>query len=173
MIYFLKANNRIKIGYAIDPTQRIPSIQTSSPFDLEVLLIIDGNYDRERELHQKFETFRKSGEWFEYSEPIKSFIIQNSTEDRKYEFGFVNEDFAGNEQILTLRKRHKLSLESLGYRLALTRQGVHKIQQSEKAGAITINSLKKVGKALGYTFEYRFVKSNDEIQKTVSHKELS
>ncbi|MBT8303177.1 MAG: GIY-YIG nuclease family protein, partial [Bacteroidia bacterium] len=37
MIYFLKANNRIKIGYANDPTQRIPSIQTSSPFELEVL----------------------------------------------------------------------------------------------------------------------------------------
>jgi hypothetical protein len=59
MIYFLKANNRIKIGYANDPTQRIPSIQTSSPFELEVLLIINGNYDRERELHQKFEAFRK------------------------------------------------------------------------------------------------------------------
>jgi hypothetical protein len=119
MIYFLKANNRIKIGNANDPTQRIPSIQTSSPFDLEVLLIIDGNYDKERELHQKFEEFRKSGEWFEYSEPIKDFISQSSFEDRKYEFGFVNEDFAGNEQIWILRKRHKMSRNRLALNLIL------------------------------------------------------
>ena len=136
MIYFLKAHNRIKIGYANDPSQRIPSIQTSSSFDLEVLLIIDGNYDTERELHQKFEDFRKSGEWFEYFEPIKSFILKNSSEDRKYEFGFVNENFARNEQILTLRQRHKISMEFLGAKLDMTKKGVYRIKQSEKAGNI-------------------------------------
>ena len=161
MIYFLKANDRIKIGFANDPSQRIPSIQTSSPFDLEVLLIIEGNYDKERELHQKFQEFRKSGEWFDFSEPIKHFISINSREDRKYEFGFINEDFAGNEQILTLRKRHKLSLEALGTKLDMTKQGVYRIQQSEKAGSISINSLKKIAETLGYTFEYRFVPNNN------------
>lgn len=158
MIYFLKAQNRIKIGYANNPSKRIPSIQTSSPFELEVLLIIDGNYDKERELHQRFQTYRKSGEWFEFSEPIKNFILLNSREDRKYEFGFVSEDFAGNEQILALRKRHKLSMKSLGLKLNITKQGISRIQQSEKAGTITINSLKKIAESLGYTLEYRFVK---------------
>jgi len=56
-------------------------------------------------------------------------------------------------------------MESLGTKLDMTRQGVYKIQQSEKAGTISINSLKKVAKVLGYTFEYRFVKSNDENEK--------
>ena len=162
MIYFLKAHDRIKIGYANDPSQRIPSIQTSSPFELEVLLIIDGNYDKEKELHQKFQAYRKSGEWFEFVEPIKHFISVNSQQNRKYEFGFVYEDFAGNEQILTLRKRHKLSMESLGLRLNITRQGVYKIQQSEKAGTISINSLKRIAETLGYTLEYRFVKVDDK-----------
>ncbi len=162
MIYFIKAHDRIKIGYANDPSKRIPSIQTSSPFELEVLLIIDGNYEKERELHQKFQIFRKSGEWFEFSEPIKKFLSDNSREDRKYEFGFVSEDYAGNEQILTLRKRHKLSMESLGEILSMTRQGIYKIQQSEKAGTISINSLKKIAVTLGYTFKYRFVNIEKE-----------
>jgi len=47
MIYFLKANDKVKIGYADDPSKRILGIQTSSPFEIEVLLIIDGNYDKE------------------------------------------------------------------------------------------------------------------------------
>ena len=54
MIYFLKANDKVKIGYADDPSTRIPSIKTSSPFELEVLLIIEGNYDKESELHKRF-----------------------------------------------------------------------------------------------------------------------
>jgi hypothetical protein len=58
----LEANDSIKIGYANDPSQRIPTIQKSNPFELKVLLIINGNFDKEKELHQKFETFRKSGE---------------------------------------------------------------------------------------------------------------
>lgn len=51
MIYFIKASDRVKIGYASDPSLRIPAIQTSSPFELEVLLIIDGTYEKESELH--------------------------------------------------------------------------------------------------------------------------
>lgn len=162
MIYFLKANNRVKIGYANDPSKRIPTIQTSSPYDLEVLLIVDGNYDKERELHVKFQEYRESGEWFDLSEPIKHFITVNSQADRRYEFGFVNEDFAGNEQIFTLRKRHKLSMEALGIKLNMTKQGVYKIQQSENAGGISINSLKNIADALGYTFEYRFVPNKNK-----------
>ena len=77
MVYFIKAENRLKIGYAEDPSKRIPSIQTSSPFQLEVLLIIDGDYSVERDLHQRFQDFRVSGEWFEFNNEIKtiSFLI--------------------------------------------------------------------------------------------------
>ena len=89
MIYFLKANDKIKIGYADDPSKRIPSIQTSSPFELEVLLIIDGNYDKERELHKKFQKHRTQGEWFDLEGPIQTFIKENLEFDRKYEFGLV------------------------------------------------------------------------------------
>ena len=96
MIYFLKANDKIKIGYADDPSKRIPSIQTSSPFELEVLLIIDGNYDKERELYKKFQKHRTQGEWFDLEGPIQTFIKENLEFDRKYEFGFVIEDFTGN-----------------------------------------------------------------------------
>ncbi len=39
MIYFLKANDKVKIGYADDPLKRIPAIQISSPYRLAVLLI--------------------------------------------------------------------------------------------------------------------------------------
>lgn len=165
MIYFIKANEKVKIGYANDPSQRIPSIQTSSPYELEVLLIIDGNFDKEHELHQRFQKMRTSGEWFEFGEPIKSFIKENLLFDRKYEFGFIIEDFTENEKILRLRKQHKLTLQALAEKLKITAQSVKEIQDREKTGGVTINALQNVAKALGYKFEYRFVplKKDDNI----------
>ncbi|MBL7128081.1 MAG: GIY-YIG nuclease family protein [Ignavibacteria bacterium] len=157
MIYFIKANDKIKIGYADDPSKRIPSIQTSSPFDLEVLLIIDGNYDKESELHKRFHGHRTSGEWFNYEESIKAFIKENLEYDRKYEFGFIIEDFAGNEQVLRLRKQHRLSLQALGEKLNITAQSVKEIQDREKTGSATIKILENIAEVLGYKFEYRFL----------------
>jgi len=157
MIYFLKANDKVKIGYADDPSKRIPEIQTSNPFELEVLLIIDGNYDKESELHKRFEKHRTSGEWFELEEPIQSFIKENLELDRKYEFGFIIEDFAGNEQVLRLRKRHNLTLKALAEKLNITSPSLKEIQDREKTGSLTIKKLEKVADVLGYKFEYRFV----------------
>jgi hypothetical protein len=157
MIYFIKANDKVKIGYADDPSKRIPSIQTSSPFLLEVLLIIDGDYSKERELHNRFHDVRTSGEWFQYEDSIKSFIKENIVFDRKYEFGFVIEDFAGNEQVLRLRKNHKLTLQELGKKLNITGQSAKEIQDREKSGSITIKVLENVAESLGYKFEYRFI----------------
>ena len=156
MIYFLKANDKVKIGYADDPSKRIPGIQTSSPFELEVLLIIDGNYDKESELHKRFQKHRTSGEWFDLEGPIQSFINENLELDRKYEFGFIIEDFAGNEQVLRLRKRHRLSLKALAEKLNISSQAVHQIQEREKEGTVAIKLLENIAEVLGYKFEYRF-----------------
>ena len=159
MVYFVKANSKVKIGYAEDPSKRIPSIQTSSPYELEVLLIIDGSYERERELHAKFQNYRATGEWFDLSAEIIDFITENHIHDRKYEYGFILEDFAGNEQVLRLRKHHKLTLQAMGEKLNITAQSVKEIQDREKAGTISINVLESVAKSLGYRFEYRFTPS--------------
>jgi len=113
MIYFIKANDRVKIGYADDPKSRIQSIQTSSPYKLEVLLIIDGSYEVERDLHKSFQEFRITGEWFEFAEGLVSFIKENRNKDRKFEFGFSPSAYANNEQVLRLRTRHNLTLSAL------------------------------------------------------------
>ena len=157
MIYFIKADNRIKIGYANNPIKRISNIQTSCPFILDVLFIIDGHYTKEQELHKMFITNRLNGEWFEYSDSIKNYIDTNINLDRRYEFGFIKDDFSSTEQILRLRKEHKLTLEKLGDKLNITKQSVKEMQDREKTGTITIKVLEKLADKLGYKFEYRFV----------------
>lgn len=156
MIYFIKANDRVKIGYTLDPSKRIPSIQTSSPYKLEVLLIIDGTIELERELHKNFQEYKIAGEWFEYGERMESFVKENHENDRRYEFGFVPVIFKENEQVLRLRKRHSLTLAELGERMQISAQSVKEIQDREKSGTVSINVLKKVAEALGCRLEYKF-----------------
>jgi hypothetical protein len=84
MIYFtLETNrtaNRIKIGYSKSPEERIKSLQTSSPVDLDVLLIMPGSKNLEHVLHKTFKKDRLRGEWFVYSDDIKDFVTRERKE---------------------------------------------------------------------------------------------
>lgn len=52
----------VKIGKSNDVKTRKQAVQCGSGVDLDVLLVIDG--DIERELHKKFARYREHGEWF-------------------------------------------------------------------------------------------------------------
>lgn len=62
--YVIKDKNDglIKIGRSTTPKKRIKTISTTSGRDLEVLIII--NDDVEKELHTRFSNIRVNGEWF-------------------------------------------------------------------------------------------------------------
>ena len=137
--------------------KRIAAIQTSSPFKLDVVLIIDGTYSTEQRLHKVFNQYRQTGEWFDFVEPIQRFIEENLDSDRRYECGFVGNEFGGNQQILSLRSTLKLTLRELGARIGTSTQTIQDYQESEKKGTVTVNTMRKVAKAMGYRFEYRFV----------------
>ena len=84
-IYVLKADNGLyKIGRSKTPTERIRSLETKLPYELETVLILEsGNYIQlELDLHQHFSNKRKQGEWFilgpEDIEYIRSLADGNS-----------------------------------------------------------------------------------------------
>lgn len=68
----------VKIGKAEDVERRITQIQTGHYTRLRVLLVLDG--DHERELHERFSEYRLVGEWFMWSEKIEKFIFESLSE---------------------------------------------------------------------------------------------
>jgi DNA-binding XRE family transcriptional regulator len=161
MIYFVQSNDHVKIGYAINPKYRIRSIQTSHPFKLYPLLVLDGTLIDETKLHDQFQQYRVNGEWFTLCEEIQTFINEHLDLDKRNEFDLLpnNKTFTENEQIKRLRHEHKLNLRQLGEKLNITAQSVKEIEEREQSGALTLSSCQKVAKVLGYKFEYRFVKT--------------
>ena len=72
--------------------------------------------------------------------------------------------------INTIRTTLNMTLEQLGKKLNMTKQGVKRIEESEAAGTITINSLKAVGNALEMKFVYGFIPNDGSIDYLLDRK---
>lgn len=82
MIYFLKNGDAVKIGYAASPSLRTDYLQTGSPYRMEVLGAIEGGYEDENALHQRFAHLRISGEWFRLDKEMIFFLADILNPDR-------------------------------------------------------------------------------------------
>lgn len=71
-VYFIgNGNGQVKIGYSKEPFKRLASLQTASPYRLELLAIVPGTEETEDQLHRKFASYRLAGEWFTLSDSIR------------------------------------------------------------------------------------------------------
>ena len=76
MIYFIKSpDGPIKIGTTIRLSERLKELVAEHGEGLEVLAVVDGSFDDERELHGRFAHLRRVGEWFEPGDDLVGFIV--------------------------------------------------------------------------------------------------
>lgn len=91
VIYFIQAGDLIKIGYTVDIKKRLIALRTSSPVALILLGIMPGGPKVEAELHERFASSRRHGEWFHRNARLIRFIKENTEHDR------ASDGFAGDE----------------------------------------------------------------------------
>jgi hypothetical protein len=75
-VYFVRANDRVKIGTARNVASRIRELQTAAPYALELLLVKAGEHSVEREFHCRFAALRVIGEWFELAGELETFLAE-------------------------------------------------------------------------------------------------
>jgi hypothetical protein len=63
-VYVIESNGIYKIGCTKNVSQRIKIIQTSCPFPIKPLLVINGDETTEKDLHLQFQNKQTHGEWF-------------------------------------------------------------------------------------------------------------
>lgn len=89
-VYFAIAKTahwqRIKIGRARNVEDRIAELQVGSPTPLELLgtikVLSEGHAKGlERALHNTFDAYRVSGEWFTAAQPLREFILASCSGD--------------------------------------------------------------------------------------------
>ena len=94
----------------------------------------------------------------ETQEKLNSFSILKS--EIKPDNGWVN----------VIRVSIKMSLRQLGERLHITPQGVRDLEKREKEGAITINTLKEVGRVLDMDLVYGFISRHNSLEDMIKER---
>jgi predicted DNA-binding mobile mystery protein A len=70
----------------------------------------------------------------------------------------------------TVRTTFNMTMDQLGKKLGITRQGVKRIEDSESNGSITLNSLKEVAHAMDLQLVYALVPKNGTIDGLIERK---
>ena len=72
-----------------------------------------------------------------------------------------------NGWVNAIRVSIKMSLRQLGERLHITPQGVRDLEKREKEGAITINTLREVGRVLDMDLVYGFISRHNSLEDMI------
>ena len=74
--------------------------------------------------------------------------------------------------IKAIRNGIGMSMEQLGKKLSITKQGVMDMEKREKEGAITIKSMQEIAKAINMQFVYGFVPNNGSLNQMIETRAL-
>ncbi len=97
MIYMVKSNDLVKIGYTKNVSRRLLELQTGNPYKLNLVFMGIGGADEEKQLHEAFSKHRSLGEWFKIENEFERVyeIVKN---DMLIQLGLIH-DFKNIEPI--------------------------------------------------------------------------
>lgn len=76
-VYFLDGGDVVKIGWSINPANRICELQTAHGSPLKLVAFFHGaSIAAERETHARFKRYRRNGEWFQWSDAIYAHVLE-------------------------------------------------------------------------------------------------
>lgn len=77
-VYAIRSGSgEIKIGISVDPQRRLSSLQTASPTELELLATANPDSAKavETAIHNQFDQYQTTGEWFELPEAKREALV--------------------------------------------------------------------------------------------------
>ena len=102
MVYFIQIgkNGPIKIGFSKNVGKRFGALQNGIPYELNMLIAVEGDRHLEKFFHQEFKQDRIKGEWFKPSQRLCKLIA-----------GFMKQRFIDYEDKRFLEE----TIDRLGY----------------------------------------------------------
>ena len=105
---------------------------------------------------------------------MKSLKVQfflDETQDKLNPFSVLKSEIKPDKGwVNAIRVSIKMSLRQLGERLHITPQGVRDLEKREKEGAITINTLKEVGRVLDMDLVYGFISRHNSLEEMIEER---
>lgn len=106
MIYFIanSYSKSVKIGYSLSPKQRFSQLQIGNSYKLDLIGVMKGDREVERDIHNKFKKYHIRGEWYKLNDNIIKFITEYATIIKNRDNTFVRIlELLGNKKTDILR----------------------------------------------------------------------
>jgi predicted DNA-binding mobile mystery protein A len=100
----------------------------------------------------------------------KRLQIQQLEAKLKFFFSASKVEIPSTGWIKAIRTTLGMSLQQLGEKLSLTRQSVQELEQREREGTVSLNSLKEIANALDMQFIYGFVPKDGSLEELIDRK---
>ena len=102
---------------------------------------------------------------------LKVQLFLDETQSKLNPFSILKSEIKpDNGWVNVIRVSIKMSLRQLGERLHITPQGVRDLEKREKEGAITINTLKEVGRVLDMDLVYGFISRHNSLEEMIEER---
>ena len=102
---------------------------------------------------------------------LKVQLFLDETQSKLNPFSILKSEIKpDNGWVNAIRVSIKMSLRQLGERLDITPQGVRDLEKREKEGAITINTLKEVGRVLDMDLVYGFISRHNSLEEMIEER---
>ena len=96
-VYFIDNGENIKIGYSVDPYQRLEKLQNATDKQLNLIAVFPGSKKDEREIHHKFINNQIRGEWYKRDQDLDDLIEKHTLDAEK---NFFSRNSNNKESIL-------------------------------------------------------------------------
>lgn len=74
-VYFVRAGDRVKIGFTANLPVRLRRLRAGSSEPIELVRTIETTADRERLLHDRYRRYREHGEWFRLEGSLAAYLM--------------------------------------------------------------------------------------------------
>ena len=138
-VYVMKCSIFYKIGFSKNPNNRLKTVKTHNPLDVNILATLktDDYLSLEKQLHNEFSNKRSRGEWFELNEDDLLYLKVNYGFSFKIAINKIKKSNIDNIEILNEVKEVRIDNTKIDYF----------ISYFESLYDCTINDFKQIKKA--------------------------
>jgi transcriptional regulator with XRE-family HTH domain len=143
MVYFLRLENLVKIGYTNKLNTRINALKSQFK-GASLIKCVTGTVADEKFLHKKFEHIRQNGEWFKNTKELASYI--NSLKSCKNTSVYNDLEIKLGASVKAQRLLKNLTREALCAKAGVSMNGLRHLEGGQ---GTSVNTLVKIAEALG------------------------
>lgn len=105
-----EGGDHVKIGKSVKPKQRLKSLSTGTPRELELVTKaeVENASEVEQTLHQKYDEYRVTGEWFKASDDIRMEIVNDVKKQEEKGSVGIGRPAGGPKDQETIKKFYEL-----------------------------------------------------------------